>query len=157
MSLRDRLKKPGTPQGGQSFGINPTESKSPGSGNLSPNQSASGNAAAGQHSVPVGPESHTLQPKKGERFEEVKGKVHTMLVENLNISTTDPLGKEEVSLAAYQFLEKILIAEKVPMGTSERSVLIQELVEEDGIDVNATNTVSCAMPLRMSNVTTMAP
>jgi pilus assembly protein CpaF len=70
------------------------------------------------------------QPKKGDRFEEVKTKVHNMLVENINVAPTETLSKEEVALAAYQFLEKILVQEKVPMGTSERNMLITELVEE---------------------------
>lgn len=130
MSLRDRLKKPGTSQGGFPLGANPAESPSANGGPPQQSHQPAGNAPSNQNTVPVGPESHTNQPKKGEKFEEIKGKVHTMLVENLNISTTAPLGKEEVALAAYQFLEKILISEKVPMGTSERSVLIQELVEE---------------------------
>lgn len=68
--------------------------------------------------------------KKGDRFEEVKTKVHTLLVENLNISPTDILGKDEVTMAAHQFLEKLLATEKIPMGTSERHALVQELVEE---------------------------
>jgi pilus assembly protein CpaF len=130
MSLRDRLKKPGTPQGGSSFGLNPADSKPQGAAGTTQNAVSPSTASTPQTQMSAGPENHTSQPKKGERFEEVKSKVHTMLVENLNIATTDPLSKEEVSLAAYQFLEKILISEKIPMGTSERSVLIQELVEE---------------------------
>ncbi|WP_373532405.1 CpaF family protein [Vampirovibrio sp.] len=130
MSLRDRLKKPGIPQGGSSFGLDPLTANAASEKNgISPTPSGQG-VAGGSLSASVAPENHTHQPKKGEKFDEVKSRVHNMLVENLNISSTVPLGKEEVSLAAFQFLEKILIAEKVPMGTSERSVLIQELVEE---------------------------
>lgn len=85
----------------------------------------------GSHHPPSAEALHQVaQPKKGERFEEVKAKVHTMLVENLNISPTEVIGKDEVTIAAHQFLEKILAAEKIPMGTSERTLLVQELVEE---------------------------
>jgi pilus assembly protein CpaF len=124
MSLRDRLKKPGMSQSGSSFGSDPRTSDTP---------QEQGNAKSMVNNTPtasVAPENHAHEPKKGERFEEVKTKVHNMLVENLNSDSSAPLGKEEVTLAASQFLEKILITEKVPMGTSERNVLIQELVEE---------------------------
>ncbi len=130
MSLRDRLKKPGVPQSGSSFGLEANSSQASGNaqtsfGSLS--SSGYGNTTPGAAGAP---ENHNNQPRKGDRFEEVKTKVHNMLVENLNITSTDVLSKNDVSLAAYQFLEKILMAEKVPMGTSERSMLIQELVEE---------------------------
>ncbi len=130
MSLRDRLKKPGIPQSGSSFGLDTNNPNLPGSGQSTQGASASSGFGNSSPGLAGTPESHSNQPKKGERFEEVKTKVHNMLVENLNISSTDALSKEDVSLAAYQFLEKILMAEKVPMGTSERTVLIQELVEE---------------------------
>lgn len=128
MSLRDRLKKPTLTQSGNSTGPNQSglspsaPAQSQGSNNRTPSNPNT--------MVQVGAESHANQPKKGERFEEVKSKVHNMLVENLNISSTEPLGKEEVAMAAFQFLEKLLISEKIPMGTSERGTLIQELVEE---------------------------
>lgn len=137
MSLRDRLKKPGMGSGGALPGLSqnvpapdaPAPSNYP---NLNGNQPA---AAPAQPVVQVQPvasreANHNVQPKKGDRFEEVKTKVHTMLVENLNISPTDEIGKEEVTIAAHQFLEKLLNSEKIPMGTSERNILVQELVEE---------------------------
>ena len=78
-------------------------------------------------------EMNTPQPKKGDRFEEVKSKVHTMLVENLNISPSEVIGKEEVTIATHQFLEKLLLTEKIPMGTSERNTLVLELVAVAGV------------------------
>lgn len=68
--------------------------------------------------------------KKGEHFEDVKSKVHTMLVENLNLSPTETIGTQEVAMAAQQFLQQYLINEKIPMGSVERNALVQELVEE---------------------------
>ncbi len=129
MSLRDRLNRPGGQQTGSSYGL-PVAPNAPAPAPGSTPAPGQSPPSPPNTMVSVGPEGQANQPKKGEKFEEVKTKVHNMLVENLNIATTDPLGKEEVSLAAYQFLEKILISEKIPMGTSERSVLIQELVEE---------------------------
>lgn len=124
MSLRDRLKKPGITQSGSSFGLDPTSS------DTSQEQQSNKSMVGSAPTASVAPDNHTLQTKKGEKFEEFKTKVHNMLVENLNITTAAQLSKEEVTLATSQFLEKILITEKVPMGTSERTVLIQELVEE---------------------------
>lgn len=135
MSLRDRLKKPGAGSGNPLPGLPPT-APAPGSGPTSGFPSLNGNAPQSAPAQPVQVQPvaqhdvHSAQPKKGERFEEVKTKVHTMLVENLNISPTDVIGKEEVMIAAHQFLEKLLNTEKIPMGTSERNTLVQELVEE---------------------------
>ncbi|MCE3235831.1 MAG: putative conjugal transfer protein [Vampirovibrio sp.] len=137
MSLRDRLKKPGAGPGGPLPGLppnmpaqdTPTSSNYP---NLNGNQASSAPAQPVVQVQPVANRetNHNVQPKKGDRFEEVKTKVHTMLVENLNISPTDEIGKDEVTIAAHQFLEKLLNSEKIPMGTSERNILVQELVEE---------------------------
>jgi pilus assembly protein CpaF len=124
MSLRDRLKKPGSGLGEQAFAPPSPSAPVPGAmpGNTPTAHAPAADVGAGVHQGAL--------PKKGERFEEVKTKVHTMLVENLNISPTEELSKEEVTLAVYQFLEKVIATEKIPMGTSERTMLVQELVEE---------------------------
>lgn len=128
MSLRDRLRKPGGP-------ANLPEAPTPAFPSMpqpsSPQPPAAGSAPTSTVQTPP-PEmiQAAVQPRKGERFEEAKVKVHTMLVENLNISPTEVLDRRDVALAASQFLEKWLNAEKVPMGNAERQVLIQELVEE---------------------------
>jgi pilus assembly protein CpaF len=130
MSLRDRLKKPGM-TGGPGFTQQPTvAAPSPGAPAHSATPTPASSTHASQAPIPEYSVQQTNQPKKGERFEEVKTKVHNLLVENLNISPTDVLSKEDVTIAAHQFLEKFLLAEKIPMGTSERNVLVQELVEE---------------------------
>ncbi len=144
MSLRDRLKRPGDPA---------TTTQAPAASPVLPqagvptpgvnNQVAAAQAPATQTPRPAAapaapvatgaaydPQQSANQPKKGEKFEEVKTKVHNLLVENLNISANEVLSKEEVTLAAHQFLEKFLATEKIPMGTQERNVLVQELVEE---------------------------
>lgn len=124
MSLRDRLRKPGMP-------IGPTENS--GASLPNPISSDSTEPASTSSSLPA-PHVENVQAgpplRKGERFEEVKTKVHNLLVENLNISPTETLDKQDVSLAAQQFLEKYLASEKLPMGTAERVALVQELVEE---------------------------
>jgi pilus assembly protein CpaF len=138
MSLRDRLKKAGLPGSGLPGGTEPVYSAvAP-----TPPPAVDGLQQPGVPHAPAPPpmahpstqemlQSHQgALPKKGERFEEVKSKVHNMLVENLNISPTETIGKEDVTIAAHQFLEKILATEKIPMGTSERNMLVQELVEE---------------------------
>jgi pilus assembly protein CpaF len=140
MSLRDRLNKPG-PEPSKSGSYNPTEipqETTPGSQAF---QQASAAMAAPQGGMKVGDKHSPAQAqqavniggsgvRKGERFEEVKTKVHNMLVENLHISGAEALDKDEVATAAMQFLEKILGTEKVPMGAAERNLLAQELVEE---------------------------
>ena len=135
MSLRDRLNKPGQPQlPGDSSAAYPS---SPATN--TPSFTGPGEEGAAGKALPPLPvksssgEEAFQNPgglKKGDRFEEVKSKVHTMLVENLNISPTETLSKVEASEAALQFLEKILSNEKIPMSTSERVLLVQELVEE---------------------------
>ncbi len=133
MSLRDRLKKPEMPGVMGAGGPMPY---APAPAQQTASTSASGNSSAASGANASTPsqthETHHQPPqfKKGEKFEEVKTKVHTLLVENLNISPTDELSKEDVMLAAHQFLEKFLQSEKIPMGTSERNMLVQELVEE---------------------------
>jgi len=140
MSLRDRLNKPG-PEPSKSGSYTPTEipqESAPGSQAF---QQSSAAMAAPQGGMKVGDKHSPAQAqqalniggsgvRKGERFEEVKTKVHNMLVENLHISGTEALDKDEVATAAMQFLEKILGTEKVPMGAAERNLLTQELVEE---------------------------
>jgi pilus assembly protein CpaF len=132
MSLRDRLKKNNFTGSGAVPDAQPAASESQG------NSPASGHPTSGagtlynstsNHPAPVH-DPHAGQPKKGERFDEVKTKVHTMLVENLNIAVTEQISKEEVGIAANNFLEKILAGEKIPMGTAERNMLVIELVEE---------------------------
>ena len=144
MSLRDRLKKPGLPSSGGGSASSPrTPNPSPSEGDEGFSASPTNMPVFTAAPLSTGSEpAHEFfpgqadslhqnsRPDKGERFEEVKSKVHTMLVENLNISPTETLNKEEVGQAAQQFLEKILSGEKIPMGTSERVLLIQELVEE---------------------------
>lgn len=139
MSLRDRLKKTGVPTSGQIPEENqsrPSFNPAPPPASAPPSPEASTAAAPSpvqvqiQMQAPKNHDVHAHQPKKGDRFEEVKSKVHTMLVENLNIASTEVIGKEEVTIAANQFLEKLLNNEKIPMGTSERGTLVQELVEE---------------------------
>jgi pilus assembly protein CpaF len=136
MSLRDRLKKTGATPGNPVPASPPVEQPSSASGNPQANpQAATNGTTNAPMSIQVQPVSKSettqvAQPKKGERFEEVKTRVHNLLVENLNLSPNDEIGKEEVTLAAHQFLEKFLNTEKIPMGTSERNMLVQELVEE---------------------------
>ncbi len=127
MSLRDRLKRPGM-QAGPVGG--PQTPRGPGSTAGPAGTNQSGQAANSATMYDVNHHQQGVQPKKGDRFEEVKTRVHTLLVENLNISPTESLGKEEVTLAAHRFLEKFLATEKIPMGTSERNILVTELVEE---------------------------
>jgi len=130
MSLRDRLKKNGLP--GSGFGPEAPPPASAPSQAAQPAAAPSGtmfNSAPATAQAPVH-NPHAGQPKKGERFEEVKSKVHTMLVENLNVAVTEDISKEEVAMAANNFLEKILNGEKIPMGNAERVMLVQELVEE---------------------------
>lgn len=124
MSLRDRLKKPASSSGLPS--------------SIKPESTDTSHLEVSRQETLFQPgkisdkmsEFQISQPKKGERFEDIKSKVHTMLVENLNIAPSDEISKEEVGLAISQFLEKVLINENVPMGTLERITLVEELVEE---------------------------
>ena len=146
MSLRDRLKRPGV--GEVAGGFVPV-AQPPAQAQPQPQAQQNAQASGGGSPTPAAAPMRTPapppqtaqqiydpnhtgigQPKKGERFEEVKTKVHNLLVENLNIASNEMLSKDEVTLAAHQFLEKFLGSEKIPMGTSERNVLVQELVEE---------------------------
>ena len=136
MSLRDRLNKAGAASGNPMPGLPPNvQTPAP---NMQPSTApqVGGNGAqnpgASVQVQPVGKSDvhQVAQPKKGDRFEEVKTRVHNLLVENLNLSPNEEISKEEVTLAAHQFLEKFLNTEKLPMGTSERNMLVQELVEE---------------------------
>lgn len=131
MSLRDRLKKangPIAPLAGDAHEEAPSASPS------SHDQAAAkAHPSASQQATytPMPAAGQTSTPSKGERFEDIKTKVHNLLVENLNISPSDDsLGKDEVTVATQKFLEQYLISEKIPMGQSERNQLVQELVEE---------------------------
>ncbi len=136
MSLRDRLRKasqiPGSQPDEPIYNTSAPAQQAKPAVSLAPGEVAAPRSSAAMP-IPGSHEKHLYQsalPNKGERFDEMKSKVHTMLVENLNISPTDVLAKEEVMMAAHQFLEKLIATEKLPMGTSERILLVQELVEE---------------------------
>ncbi|MGE0199372.1 MAG: CpaF family protein [Candidatus Melainabacteria bacterium] len=136
MSLRDRLNKP-SPKAPQSFGAPapggsysqpapaPASAQPPQNTYQAPAQTAAPAQTQSQsaiHDIPLS--------NRGERFEELKMKVHSLLVDNLNIASSEQLRPEEVHVAAQQFLEQYLVKEKIPMGQSERNALVQELVEE---------------------------
>jgi pilus assembly protein CpaF len=140
MSLRDRLKKNSLSNAGYPVENDPASipaaAPTPAAQAQSTNQATPAQSGGSMFNStpglgqPAAHAAHTGPTKKGERFEEVKSKVHTMLVENLNIAITEEISKEEVALAANTFLEKLLTSEKIPMSTAERAMLVQELVEE---------------------------
>jgi len=135
MSLRDRLKKNGPTTGAGFLPEGPPMAGQPtapvnNSGAAQPTAPAGAMFGSAPASQPAVYNSQAGQPKKGERFEEIKSKVHSLLVENLNVSITEEINKDEVGIAANNFLEKVLAGEKIPMGNAERVILIQELVEE---------------------------
>ncbi len=120
MSLRDRLKKAtstgGNKQAGKidttSFSNTPEIKQSLNSNTIQNNSEAAAEAS------------------KGEEFDSLKSKIHSKLVNSLNISPEDQLDRSEVMALSEQFVEKFLLDENVPMSQSERLVLIKELVEE---------------------------
>lgn len=134
MSLRDRLNKPSG--AAPAPGSSPNAPAQPPPSSLPPaaptrsvyNPQPAVTSAASSGEKPLGQVS--AQPKKSEKFEEIKSKVHNMIVENLNVAAAEQLTKEEVSIAAHQLLERFLASERIPMGTTERNMLVQELVEE---------------------------
>ncbi len=131
MSLRDRLNKAGgrvSSRAPSSSGA-PEKSSSTASGSTSNTSSASSsNQPPVQSTAPLNTGMSSL--KKGERFEEVKSRVHSLLVQNMNLGANSELTTDETRIAAQRFLEQFLIAEKIPMAHTEREALIQELVEE---------------------------
>ena len=58
--------------------------------------------------------------EKGERYEEIKSKVHSLLVDNLNLDPTKEVDREDVKAAAGQILENVLTSERIPMSRTER-------------------------------------
>lgn len=68
--------------------------------------------------------------QKGQRFNELKSRIHNRLVEGMATGAFEEMSEQEVGLAALQLLEKMLAEEDIPMGYSEREVLVQELIEE---------------------------
>lgn len=77
---------------------------------------------------PVAKKSNQFQ--KGQRFEELKTRVHNRLVGGMSAGAVESMAEQEVATAALQLLEKMLAEEDIPMGYSEREVLVQELLEE---------------------------
>jgi pilus assembly protein CpaF len=127
MSLRDRLKKTHNPY---ELSDTPGSVVNQAAYNISEESSArqATTQAAGQSASEVKPAS--AGNNKGEHFEDVKSRVHKLLVENLNVLPSDTMVKEQVIVLANQLLEKTLQNDKIPMGKSERVLLLQELVEE---------------------------
>ncbi|MBX2860889.1 MAG: CpaF family protein [Vampirovibrio sp.] len=109
MSLRERLQKPMQRAGAP---IN-----------------AAGKAPSGESVDGVYQPAQT-EHSKGEQFDELKTKIHSKLVENLNFSNADQIEHDEILAAAHKFLEDYLVLEKIPMSRHERELLIQELMEE---------------------------
>lgn len=112
MSLRDRLSKANASRSARLPGV-PT--------------SPSATSAQGQSGEAQTTERQTT---KGERFDELKTKIHGKLVDNLSLGPTEMLDRGEITAAAFQFLEQFLQMERIPMSRPEREVLVQELVEE---------------------------
>lgn len=117
MSLRDRLnrnKSSALPQnrGGSSSVERPPTSQP---------------SSASTSSAPV---KKTVQFQKGQRFDELKSRIHNRLVEGMASGSFEEMAEHEVGLAALQLLEKMLADEEIPMGYSEREILVQELIEE---------------------------
>ena len=134
MSLRDRLNKAGgrvSSVRGPSTSATPKQSSSSASGTTSEGTSTSVSTSSQSpvsSTAPLNTGASNLN--KGERFEEVKSRVHSLLVQNMNLGASSELTTDETRIAAQRFLEQFLIAEKIPMAHAEREALIQELVEE---------------------------
>jgi pilus assembly protein CpaF len=111
MSLRERLQK--TTQPGH------------------PGLQSQSQQAGKQSSMSNAPNEVTFTVEsKGEQFEDLKSKVHSKLVDNLNLGPNDQINPAEVRSAAYLFLEQYLAQEKIPMSRPERETLVRELLEE---------------------------
>lgn len=67
---------------------------------------------------------------KGDRFEELKNRVHTLLVDNLKLEPGEEPEAKMVTVVAAQILEHLVNQEQIPMARSERALLVQELCEE---------------------------
>ncbi|MEM0950951.1 MAG: CpaF family protein [Cyanobacteria bacterium P01_H01_bin.74] len=136
MSLRDRLKKNNLTSNVEQ---SPTDSKAS-DFKTSSVKDATSNKTSGPFTNKSGginydtkntaAKNATAEASKGEQFDEIKVKVHKLLVESMDVSETDNISKSDVTTIATQMLEQALLTQKVPMGQTERSLLIQELIEE---------------------------
>jgi pilus assembly protein CpaF len=106
-SLKDRLQKPGS-AGGFTQG---------------------GKSSAGGQKSSSGVLEWSLPPK-GEHYEPVKMKVHTILVDRINLDDSKQISAEILYQAAKQILDSVLATQNVPMSRSEQEMLLQELEEE---------------------------
>ncbi len=116
MSLRDRLNQANK---SQRTGL-PSE----------PTNEPSGLVSSGSPSPLMNEQDENKVTTKSERFEDLKSKIHSKLVDNMNIGPDDNLDASEITTAAHQFLEQFLQIDKIPMSRPEREVLVRELVEE---------------------------
>jgi pilus assembly protein CpaF len=71
-----------------------------------------------------------VQQQKGDRFEELKARIHSSLVDHMNIDPSQLVDEGEVFSAAQQFLDNFLASERIPMSRSEREIMVRELVED---------------------------
>jgi pilus assembly protein CpaF len=116
MSLRDRLQKA-------------TQQSQPLGGTLGQSSASPGASGAGLPAMGAAQRIEVPVPKS-QQFEVLKTKIHNKLVDSLDITKTEALGKEEVLTATNQFLEQFLVAERIPMSRQDREILVRELVEE---------------------------
>ncbi len=69
-------------------------------------------------------------PSKGDFFYEVKHRIHSRLIEQINLKALDKLSSDEIETEVAQIIDHFLMEEKVPLNSSEKAELVSEILDE---------------------------
>jgi len=76
------------------------------------------------------PDQRQAAPEREDSFYELKHKIHSRLVDEINLNALDSMTKEEIAPDISPLVEKLLIEEKVVFNEIEKSELTDEILDE---------------------------
>jgi len=79
-----------------------------------------------------GPKPPPKKPRRGNEnpLQEVKGRIHRLLLERLNLSNLDRLDRTEVNRVIANVVRDLLEQESIPLNVGERDLLISQVLDE---------------------------
>lgn len=69
-------------------------------------------------------------PERDDAFYEIKHKIHSRLVDEINLTALESMSKEEIAPEISNIVEKLLIADKVAFNEKEKADLTAEIINE---------------------------
>lgn len=86
------------------------------------------NARKGDAAPAPGPESETA--KTSDRVMDARGRIHAMLIEEINLAALERLPREEMHSQVQAFVSEKIRSERIAINTAELDVLVGDIVDE---------------------------